>query len=29
MDDYTYAVYSVIDWQWMEAEHKIIMEEEE
>lgn len=28
MDDYTYAVYSVTDWEWMEAEHKIIMEEE-
>ena len=26
--DYTYAVNSVTDWEWMEAEHKIIMEEE-
>jgi len=28
MDDYTYAVNSVTDWEWMENEHKIIMEEE-
>jgi len=28
MDDYTYSIYSVSDWKWMEAEDKIIMEEE-